>query len=134
MMSRCLGAVRGLDCGGRGRYTAKGQMSVRGRGPGRRFPSANAGSPKGGASVPQKKSTVKRLRQTKRITARRKAEKSGVATAMKKADTAPPEDREQAVRHAVSTIDKAAKTGAIKKRTAARRKSRVMRRAGNSES
>jgi len=77
--------------------------------------------------LPQKKSTVKRLRQTERITARRRAEKSRIATAMKKAEGASPEERDVSVRDAVSRIDKAVKTGVLKKRTAARRKSRVMK-------
>ena len=83
--------------------------------------------------MPQKKSTVKRLRQTERITARRRAEKSRIATAVKKAEGASPEERDVTVREAVSRIDKAVKTGVLKKRTAARRKSRVMKETKSSD-
>ena len=83
--------------------------------------------------MPQKKSTVKRLRQTERITARRRAEKSRLATAVKKVESAPPEERDARVREAVSKIDKAVKTGVLKKRTAARRKSRVMKKSAGSD-
>jgi small subunit ribosomal protein S20 len=77
--------------------------------------------------LPHKKSAKKRLRQTVKRTARNRAVKSRIATAWKKVKAAPPVEREQAVRAAVSTIDKAVKTGVIKKATADRRKSRLMR-------
>jgi small subunit ribosomal protein S20 len=77
--------------------------------------------------LPHKKSAIKRLRQDEKITARNKAVKSRVATVMKKARTAPEGEREAAVRQAVSVVDKAAKVGVIKKATANRKKSRLMK-------
>jgi small subunit ribosomal protein S20 len=77
--------------------------------------------------LPQKKSAIKRRRQDEKLTARNKAVKSRVATAMKKARTAPEAEREAAVREAVSAVDKAAKVGVIKKATADRKKSRLMK-------
>lgn len=77
--------------------------------------------------MPHKESAKKRLRQTVKRTARNRAVKSRVATALKKVKSVPPADREQAVRAAVSVIDRAAKSGVMKKATADRRKSRLMR-------
>jgi len=79
--------------------------------------------------VPHKKSAKKRLRQREKITAHNRAWKSRVAGAVKLADAAKPEERVKAVREAVSTIDRAAKVGVIKKETARRKKSRLMKRA-----
>ncbi len=77
--------------------------------------------------MPHKKSTIKRLRQSKKLNERNRAAKSRIATAVKRAETAPAEEREALVREAASVIDKAAKMGVLKKNTAARRKSRVMK-------
>ena len=77
--------------------------------------------------MPHKKSAKKRLRQRDKLTANNRAWKSRVATAFKAARAASPEEREAAVRHAVSTIDRAAKVGVVKKETARRRKSRLMK-------
>lgn len=75
--------------------------------------------------MPQKKSTIKRLRQTKKINAKNRGVKSTVATAVKKARTAPPEEREVAFKRAASAIDRAVKAGVLKKETASRKKSRL---------
>jgi small subunit ribosomal protein S20 len=83
--------------------------------------------------LPHKKSAIKRLRQDEKLTARNKAVRSRVATAVKKARSAPEDERESAVREAVSVVDKAAKAGAIKKSTADRKKSRLMKATGKSE-
>jgi small subunit ribosomal protein S20 len=72
--------------------------------------------------VPQKRSTKKRLRQNEKLNARNKAIKSRVATAIKRAQGAPPEERAAAVRKAFSAIDKAVKAGVIRKQTASRKK------------
>ncbi len=72
-----------------------------------------------------KKSTIKRLRQTKALNARNRAVKARVATAVKKAKTAPAEERDAALREAVSVIDRAVKAGVLKKEIASRRKSRL---------
>ena len=76
--------------------------------------------------MPHKKSAKKRLRQRDKLTAHNRAWKSRVATAVKAARTAPAEQRETAIRKAVSILDRAAKVGVVKKQTARRRKSRLM--------
>jgi small subunit ribosomal protein S20 len=75
--------------------------------------------------LPHKKSAIKRLRQDEGLNARNKAMKSRMATAVKKAVSAPTEEREAALRAAISVIDKAVKVGAIKKATGDRKKSRL---------
>ena len=77
--------------------------------------------------MPQKKSAVKRLRQNEKLNARNRAIRSRMATAVKKVSAAPAEEREQSLRAAVSVIDKAVKVGVIKKATADRKKSRLMK-------
>lgn len=77
--------------------------------------------------MPHKKSTVKRLRQTKKQNARNRGIKSRVANAVRQAKEAAPEEREAALRRAVSEIDKAAKAGVYKPETAGRKKSRLTR-------
>ncbi len=77
--------------------------------------------------MPQKKSAIKRRRQDEKVNARNRAIRSKVATAVKKVQSAPAEEREQALRAAVSVIDKAVKVGVIKKATADRKKSRLMK-------
>jgi len=77
--------------------------------------------------LPQKKSAIKRLRQTEKQNARNRSIRSKMATAVKKVEGAPAEEREQALRAAVSVIDKAVKVGVIKKATADRKKSRLMK-------
>jgi len=77
--------------------------------------------------LPHRKSTIKRLRQTKKLNERNRAARSKVTTAIKRAETAPPEEREAAVREATSVIDKAVKTGVLRKNTASRRKSHIMK-------
>ncbi len=77
--------------------------------------------------MPHKKSTIKRLKQSKKQNERNRATKSKIATAVKRAEAAPPEEREARVREATSVIDKAVKTNVLKKNTASRRKSQLMR-------
>jgi small subunit ribosomal protein S20 len=77
--------------------------------------------------LPHKKSAIKRLRQDERLNARNRAVKSRMATAVKRAKTASADEREQALREAVSVIDKAVKVGVIKKTTGDRKKSRLMK-------
>ncbi len=77
--------------------------------------------------MPQKKSTIKRLRQNKKLNARNRATKSRVATAVKKVRAAGPDDQAAVLKKAISEIDKAVKTGVIKKETASRKKSRLMK-------
>jgi small subunit ribosomal protein S20 len=75
--------------------------------------------------LPHKKSAIKRLRQNEKLNARNRGIKSQMATAVKKAVSAPAEEREAALRAAISAIDKAVKVGAIKKATGDRKKSRL---------
>ena len=77
--------------------------------------------------MPQKKSTIKRLRQNKKLNVKNRAVKSQVATAIRKIKTASPEEREAALKGAVSAIDQAAKAGVMKTETASRRKSRLVK-------
>jgi small subunit ribosomal protein S20 len=77
--------------------------------------------------LPQKKSAIKRLRQNEKQNARNRSIRSKMATAVKKVESVPAEEREQALRSAVSVIDKAVKVGVIKKATADRKKSRLMK-------
>jgi small subunit ribosomal protein S20 len=77
--------------------------------------------------VPQKKSTVKRLRQNKKLNARNQAVKSRVATAVRRARESGSDAREAALRRAIAEIDKAAKAGVYRKETASRKKSRLMK-------
>jgi small subunit ribosomal protein S20 len=83
-------------------------------------------------AVPHKKSAVKRRRQDEKLNVRNKAVRSQMTTAVKKAQTAPEAEREAATRAAVSAVDKAAKVKAIKKATADRKKSRLMKAAKRS--
>ncbi len=77
--------------------------------------------------MPTKKSAIKRRRQDEKLNARNKAIKSRMATAVKKARTATADEKDAALRAAVSVIDRAAKVGVIKKATADRKKSRLMK-------
>ena len=80
--------------------------------------------------VPQKKSAKKRLRQTGKRNERNRSIKSRVATAGRNAKAAPHEDRDAALKRARSAIDRAVKGGAIKKETASRKKSRLVKELG----
>lgn len=77
--------------------------------------------------MPQKKSAIKRRRQDEKLNAKNRAIRSRMATAVKKVVGATAEEREPALRAAVSLIDKAVKVGVIKKATADRKKSRLMK-------
>lgn len=77
--------------------------------------------------MPQRKSAIKRLRQTKKLNERNRAMKSRVSTAIKRVASAPAEEREARTREATSVIDKAVKRGVLKKNTASRRKSQIMK-------
>ncbi len=76
--------------------------------------------------MPNIKSAEKRVKITAIRTARNKAYNSALKTAIKKANAAietSAENKEDVVRNAVKTIDKAAAKGIIHKNTAAHRKS-----------
>jgi len=82
------------------------------------------------------KSQIKRNRQNEKRRVRNKAVRSEVRTRSKSAVTTAEqgtEDRAEALRMAVSRIDKAASQGVIHKNQAANRKSRLMRRAAKLE-
>ncbi len=77
--------------------------------------------------MPQKKSAIKRRRQDEKLNTKNRAIRSRMSTAVKKVRNASAEEREPALRAAVSLIDKAAKVGVVKKATADRKKSRLMK-------
>jgi small subunit ribosomal protein S20 len=80
--------------------------------------------------LPHHKSAMKRIRQDKKRRARNrrvKSEVKGTVKSVRQAGTA--EDAVAKLAVAVSTIDKAAKKGIIHRRTAARKKSRLAKRA-----
>ena len=83
--------------------------------------------------MPHHKSVIKRLRQSEQLRVRNKGIRSDMKTAMKKVTTAceagDKDATASAVKNAVSTIDRAWKRGVIKKNSAGRKKSSVMREA-----
>lgn len=75
------------------------------------------------------KSQIKRNKQNEKARLRNKAVRSELRTRVKSAEAAAGTDNaEAAARTAISKIDKAATTGVIHKNTAARKKSRLMKR------
>lgn len=81
--------------------------------------------------MPQKKSAIKALKQSKKIAARNKNIKDNVKNLIKKTKKAV-EIKEsdkalETVKSAIKAIDKAAQKKIIKKNTAARKKSRLMK-------
>ncbi len=82
--------------------------------------------------MPNIKSQKDRVVQAKKENLRNKAVKSNLKTVVKKADAAiaaGSDSKAEAVKVAVSTIDKAAKKGVLHKNTAARKVSKLMKRA-----
>lgn len=83
--------------------------------------------------MPTQKASFKHLRQTKKRTVKNRAEQERMKGAIKKVQRAAAAkqvaDLETLIRTAVQAIDKAAQHGIIKKNTAARKKSRIMRKA-----
>ncbi len=83
--------------------------------------------------MPNNAAAEKRMRQEIKRRARNRSIKSLVKTQVTKARTAitttniPAESAEEAVRNAISELDRAAKKGVIHKNNAARRKSRLMK-------
>ena len=83
--------------------------------------------------MPNNASAEKRVRQEKKRRAHNRSVKSLVRTQVTKARSAiatpaiAAEDAQEAVRLAVSELDRAAKKGVIHKNNAARRKSRLMK-------
>lgn len=78
-----------------------------------------------------KKAAIKHLRQTKIRTTRNKAVKAGLKSILKKTDHAAEAkgaDLDALVRSTIQSLDKAARRGVIKKNTAARKKSRLLKR------
>ena len=87
---------------------------------------------KGGGIMPNIKSQKDRVLQSKKENLRNKAVKSNLKTVIKKADIALADgsaDAQMAVVEAVSTIDKARSKGVLHKNTAARKVSRMMKKA-----
>jgi small subunit ribosomal protein S20 len=85
--------------------------------------------------MPQNRSMKKRMRQLQKRTARNRAYRSRMRTAvraLREAAKAQAEDLPSKVSGAQSAIDKAAKAGAIHRRNAARKKARLMKEIGAS--
>ena len=82
--------------------------------------------------MPNIKSQKDRVVQAKKENLRNKAVKSNLKTVVKKADAAiaaGTDNKAEAVKVAVPTIDKAARKGTLHKNTAARKISKLMKRA-----
>lgn len=76
--------------------------------------------------MPRIKSAKKRMRQTKTRTARNRATRSELRTAIKKVRTASsPEDAARALKEAEQMIDRAGRKNIIHRNTASRTKSRL---------
>jgi small subunit ribosomal protein S20 len=76
--------------------------------------------------VPRIKSAKKRMRQTKTRTARNKATRSELRTAIKKVrSAATPADAAKAMKEAEQMIDRAGRKNIVHRNTAARTKSRL---------
>ncbi len=76
------------------------------------------------------KSAIKRIRTAKRNEQRNKSVKSALKSLINKAKSlvsAPAKDAEAALREALKRIDKAVSKGIIHKKTAARKKSRLVK-------
>jgi len=76
------------------------------------------------------KSAIKRIRVTKRNEERNKMVKSGIKGLFKKASaliTSGSKDAEKAVKEALRKLDKAVSKGVVHKKTASRKKSRLVR-------
>jgi small subunit ribosomal protein S20 len=82
--------------------------------------------------VPNTRSAIKRVRSSGRKRERNLMFRSRARTAVKKAraliDQGQLDEAREAVRQAITTLDKAAEKGIIHKNNVARRKSRLMRR------
>ncbi len=74
------------------------------------------------------KSQIKRNRQNEASRLRNRAVRSELKTRIKQAEAATADDADALVRLAVKRIDQAAANGVLHRNTAARRKSRLMRR------
>ena len=86
--------------------------------------------------MPNIKSQKDRVKQTKKENASNKAVKSNLKTVIKKANiavAAGSADADKAVVEAVSTIDKAASKGVLHKNTAARKVSKMIKKANTAK-
>lgn len=86
--------------------------------------------------MPNIKSQKDRVVQTKKENLHNKALKSNLKTVVKKADAAVlagSDNKDEAVKTAVSTLDKAVTKGVMHKKTAARKISRLMKRANKAD-
>ncbi len=83
--------------------------------------------------MPNIKSAKKRVLVSASKTARNKAVKSNLKTTIKKAEAAIAEggDSQEAIRQAIKRIDQAQAKGILHKNTAARRKSKLVRKLNN---
>jgi small subunit ribosomal protein S20 len=79
--------------------------------------------------MPNKRNAEKALRQNKKRALLNKNRKDAYKDAIKKALKAPGADKKEHLRQAQKALDKAAKAGVIKKNTAARKLSRLIKKA-----
>jgi small subunit ribosomal protein S20 len=77
--------------------------------------------------MPNKRNAKKALRQTLKRAALNKVRRDAYKTAVKKAAKSTSTDAKELIRQAQKALDKAAKRGVIKKNTAARKLSRLMK-------
>lgn len=75
--------------------------------------------------MPRIKSAKKRMRQTRTATARNRAQRSELRTALKKARTATGAAVDAALKEAASLLDRAGRKNLIHRNAAARKKSRL---------
>lgn len=86
--------------------------------------------------MPNIKSQKKRVITNAKATARNKSIKSNLKTTIKKAESALADgssNKAEVVNNAYSTIDKAAKSGVLHKKTAARKKASIAKKAAVAE-
>jgi len=85
--------------------------------------------------MPIKKAAFKHLRQTKKRTIHNKKVKDNLKLLIKKSrkliESKKKDEANELIKKAIISLDKAAQKGIIKKNTAARRKSRLMKRLNN---
>ena len=77
--------------------------------------------------MPNIKSAIKRVRITKKRTARNKAYKSALKTLIKNALNTQGEQKEKAIKVAVKKLDQAVSKGILHKNTAARKKTALVK-------
>jgi small subunit ribosomal protein S20 len=83
--------------------------------------------------MPNKRSAEKALRQNKKRALLNQARRDAYRTAVKKVLKSSAADKKEALRQAQKALDKAAKRGVLKKNTAARKLSRLIKKVNTPE-